>query len=634
MLNAQQFQPHYEVNLVNRDICRQIARTMIVQAIVLSIAYAQPARGDLFIQAAPKIGEIVVLGNKVLNKESIISTSGLKVGDPATPAALEAAQRSILQSGNYGMRRVDNPQDAVKVTVTDVNPATNEGKVVIQVEENDVVQGFNITGNGPIPPKEIQAQIQTKAGFVLNINTLRADVERIQKLYTDKAYIANVSEEGFGLTNGILDIPIVVGKIGTVSVKGLVKTKKKVVTREMRLKQGAYYNGNIFKKDYTRLFNTDLFEDIQPAILTPKPGIVDLTMNMQEKRTGTVGLSIGYSSRGGVIGRAEVGENNFRGLGQQINLSIERSGLTNRTGFEVGFTEPWLDKRHTSLSASLYDRVVYRFGQSLSSTTGGVNLNGNTDYYEVHQGAQITLSRPFTDQVRGYVGFRYDNVKVPLLGQLNTNDAAILQNGPLATITFRGTNNTRDYDQDPAAGGLDTLTLDLGRADLKPVTAGAAGVFGILNYRKYSADSRRYFSPKGKRNNPKDKRNVFAVRLMVGTASGTLPFSEQYFVGGAESLRGYQEDRFWGKNMFLGSFEFRTPIAPSLTGVLFSDVGDAWGGSYEKVRFNGFTQHSGFSPAVGIGIGMRVVTPIGPIRIDEGFGREGARTHFSIGHVF
>ena len=84
----------------------------------------------------------------------------------------------------------------------------------------------------------------------------------------------------------------------------------------------------------------------------------------------------------------------------------------------------------------------------------------------------------------------------------------------------------------------------------------------------------------------------------------------------------------------LASFEYRQPLANSLTGVFFVDAGDAWGGAYEKVAFNGFNQHSGFSPSVGIGVGLRVVTPIGPIRIDEGFGREGARLHFSIGHVF
>jgi outer membrane protein insertion porin family len=280
--------------------------------------------------------------------------------------------------------------------------------------------------------------------------------------------------------------------------------------------------------------------------------------------------------------------------------------------------------------------VVYRFGTRIASDPGAPFAGTDTDYYETHAGGQVTVSRPFSDAVRGYVGFRYDNVRVPALS-LNVIDAAVLQNGPLATVTLRGTNNTRDYDQDPAAGGFDSATLDIGRADLKPVTVAGqqpSGVFGILNYNKLAVDSRRYFSPRGRREKPSDKRTVFALRLMVGTSTGTLPFSEQYFMGGAESLRGYNEDRFWGSNMFLGSFEFRSPLAPSLTGVVFIDVGDAWGGSYERVRFNDFTQHSGFSPSVGIGIGMRVVTPIGPIRIDQGFGREGAHTHFSIGHVF
>src|SRR4029453_11448724 len=100
-----------------------------------------------------------------------------------------------------------------------------------------------------------------------------------------------------------------VGKVGAVKIKGLVKSRPVVVTREMKLRPDEYYNVNTLKKDYTRLFNTDLFEDIQPVILTPKPGVVDLTLNMTEKRTGQVGLSIGDSNRSGVFGRGEIGEN-------------------------------------------------------------------------------------------------------------------------------------------------------------------------------------------------------------------------------------------------------------------------------------------------------------------------------------
>jgi outer membrane protein insertion porin family len=600
---------------------------MVTVLVALSPALAQD-------QTPPTIKAIYVRGNKSLNVDYIVGASGLKVGDPVTQAKLEEARRNLLLTGNFGDKRPDNPEDAVKVTA-DVDPATG-ATVNIDVEENDTVLNFSITGSGPIPPSELIPLLQTKPGFLLNLNTLRADVARISDHYASKGYIATVTPD-IGIRNGILEIPIEVGKIGEIKISGLHKTRPFVVLREMEgQKSGDYYNTQKLRRAYTRIFNTDLFSDIQPAILTPKPGIVDLTLNMEEKRTGQVGVSVGYSSRNKLIGRAEIGENNLFGRGQQANVMWETGGLANRNSFEVGFTEPWLDRKHTSLSVSLYDRVVYRFGTRIASDPGAPFAGTDTDYYETHAGGQVTVSRPFSDAVRGYVGFRYDNVRVPALS-LNVIDAAVLQNGPLATVTLRGTNNTRDYDQDPAAGGFDSATLDIGRADLKPVTVAGqqpSGVFGILNYNKLAVDSRRYFSPRGRREKPSDKRTVFALRLMVGTSTGTLPFSEQYFMGGAESLRGYNEDRFWGSNMFLGSFEFRSPLAPSLTGVVFIDVGDAWGGSYERVRFNDFTQHSGFSPSVGIGIGMRVVTPIGPIRIDQGFGREGAHTHFSIGHVF
>src|SRR5205085_63410 len=158
--------------------------------------------------------------------------------------------------------------------------------------------------------------------------------------------------------------------------------------------------------------------------------------------------------------------------------------------------------------------------------------------------------------IRAFIGVRYDSVKVPFI-PLDVTDQAVLQNGPLEAINFRLTHNTRDFDLEPAAGGYEVFTADIGRADLKPLNTTTAParntVFGIVNFTKFGIDSRRYFSTKGKRITPKDVRTVIALRLMAGSSAGTMPFAEQYFVGGAESLRGFNEDRFWGKNMFLAS---------------------------------------------------------------------------------
>jgi outer membrane protein insertion porin family len=75
------------------------------------------------------------------------------------------------------------------------------------------------------------------------------------------------------------------------------------------------------------------------------------------------------------------------------------------------------------------------------------------------------------------------------------------------------------------------------------------------------------------------------------------------------------------------------PVASNLIGVLFLDYGDAWDAASGLAIAN-FVQHKGFSPSYGVGAGIRVTTPIGPIRLDYGFGREGGRAHFSIGHSF
>ncbi len=602
---------------------RALSAMLVLVGVALAAAPA-PAQD-------PVIVDITVKGNKNLNTEWVITSSGLKVGVPVTQSSLDDAKRKLLQTQLFGANRVDDPDEAVRISAT-VDAAG--AHVTIEVEENDVVKGINISGSGPIPAKAIRDLMQTKEGLVLNLGTLSRDATAIQDFYASKGYMAVVSSD-LAMPNGILEVPIIVAKVDDVKITGLHKTKPYVITREMKLKKGEFYNSETFRKDYYRIFNTDLFADVSPAIVPKSPGLVDITLNVEEKRSGNVAVFIGYSSRNSLVGGAEIVESNFMGRGQGIGLRWDTGGLANRNSLEATFTEPWLDSRHTSLSVSAYDKTVYRFAQSIYSTTGTTTTD-DSDYYEIRTGAQATLSRPFGEAYRGSIGLRFDNVKLPALN-LNPDDAAALQKGPLIAASLRMTHNTRDIDLDPSSGGYEVYSLDIGRADLEPIVTGGTQVGivrGVVNFQKLQIDARRYLSLQGPRKDPKDRRTTLALRLAGGTTTGTAPFFEQYFVGGAETLRGYIEDRFWGKNMVMASAEVRAPLAPSLTGVVFVDAADAWGGPYGGVRFSGFVQHKGFSPSVGFGIGLRVVTPIGPIRIDQGFGSEGGRTHFSIGHVF
>jgi outer membrane protein insertion porin family len=356
--------------------------------------------------------------------------------------------------------------------------------------------------------------------------------------------------------------------------------------------------------------------------------------DVKEKRTGQISVGLGYSARQRLVGRAELSETNFRGRGQAVNLLYEVGGFTGRSSVELGFFEPWLDKRHTSLSVDLYDKLVYRF----SSRFRPVNTEDSDTYNERRKGGSVTVSRPLSEALRLSLGVRHDDV--------STNDfigtTFPTQNGSVTSSTVRGIQDTRDYATNPTGGSYNTLSLEVGNADVTETTTPTEGVVNrrdaSSNFGKSVADLRHYWGlKKHKATTPLERQReripVVAGRLMFGMSSGTLPFFEHFFIGGADTIRGYVEDRFWGTRLVLFSGELRVPVSPNLIGVLFTDYGDAWN-AQSGLGIENFTQHSSFRGNFGVGAGIRVSTPIGPIRLDYGIGREGGRAHFSIGHSF
>ncbi|MFX9089342.1 BamA/TamA family outer membrane protein, partial [Acinetobacter baumannii] len=74
------------------------------------------------------------------------------------------------------------------------------------------------------------------------------------------------------------------------------------------------------------------------------------------------------------------------------------------------------------------------------------------------------------------------------------------------------------------------------------------------------------------------QRPTIAFRTRFGAITGTVPFFEQLFVGGTDSLRGYDNQRFWGNRSILSTLEYRYPVQKSFSLAAFADYGSAWGG--------------------------------------------------------
>lgn len=599
---------------------------LIVLIFMVGLVVAVPS--IISAQDTTKVVEVAVIGNQNINTDTIRNAVSLKPGDVFTQEAVEKDKVSVMSLGYFSAvtTRNENVAGGVKVTY--------------EVTENSKITDVKIVGSEPVPSATVLGLMKTKPGQVLNTTTLNQDIEAVQNYYLDQGYITYVTEEiGVDPQTGVLTLPLLVHRVESVEITGNQKTKTYVFLREMKTKPGSVFNKKILNQDVIAIYNLDILEDIKNPQITAgsEVGLLKITVPVVEKKTGQVSLGFGYSSRQRLVGQARLSESNFRGKGQAVNLLIEQGtseAVGGSSSYEIGFSEPWIDKKHTSLQVNAYNKVLYRFSSGVFNS--GENIDGQS-YNERHKGGDLTFSRPLTEKIRFYVGTRFENIEAnPELLDVNSDANNIVQTGNLGTGSLRLVRNTRDFELDPAAGAYDGLVFQFGTFDGKkyPREGGVVVPTAFTGpFNSTSVDIRRYYSRGGRKTTPQDKRTTLAFRLRAGFASGAVPFAEQFFIGGGESLRGYREDRFWGDKMLLASVEVRKPIAQSIAGVIFMDYGDAWGGDPDYT-FSGLPQTDGFEGHYGVGVGMRVVTPIGHLRLDYGIGTEGARTHFSMGQAF
>lgn len=614
---------------------------------VATVAWAQEGR---------PIAEIQFLGRQNTNETvaTLAVNKVFKVGSPFTLKGLEDAKKALVDTGLYA-----------SVTTRFEELPDRRIRLVFTVAENPIIDVITFTGNKVIKNAELLALMATKPGEVLNQKTLSSDVLKIPRFYQSRGFRALVviDEVSLDPKTRTLTIPVLETVVEAIDIQGLQKTAKSVVLREIRTKVGSPYNDNLLQEDLSRLMRLNIFVD---AVTNAEPGSdldkTKVTLAVQEQRTGQVGVSVGYSARQRLIGTISLNEQNFRGKGQGLDLQWSVAGGISRNSYELGFTEPWVDKNNTSASINLYNRLAFRFNRILSSNL--TNDASNNQYFEERNGAGFNLSRPLTADrfTRAFAGVRAEGIQANNLQQnydaLSDDDiknlrGSLVQDGRISALTFGIISNPTDNAQDPTRGYYLSPSIELGNSRFnyqKPSLNPKYGQTGeprlLIENRsqnggfvKYILDARRYTSLNGERtkDNLREGKRVLASRLMVGTAMGNIAFSEQFFMGGADNLRGFFDDRFWGNSMFLFSNELRIPLDKTnqLGGVFFVDVGHAWGAStVNQENIVGFEQQSKFKPRTSFGLGIRVRTPVGPVRLDYGFGDGAGRSHFSIGQAF
>jgi len=475
----------------------------------------------------------------------------------------------------------------------------NKEKMIIKIKISEgpryTIDKISVKGFAPSEREHIMKLITIKEKDIFSRKKLQQIIKNISDYYSEKGYAIASVEPDIIPKKKVHKVKIIIKinkgdifKIGRIEIIGNIKTKDKVIRREMRLDEGDIFNSKLLKRSYERINNLNFFETVE---LIPKPNPKSKTINIdikvKEKPTGFLSIGGGYSTLDKLIGMVDFTQANLFGSGRYIKLRGEFGGRT--TFYEFSYRDPWFVDKPISFTFTAYKTEKDYIAYSKKATGGSIGFGKRfKEYYSVA------------------LKYRFERAEV---FDVSEDASAIIKEQIGTTLTSSITpsivRDSRDNFLDPSKGSRNSFYITF------------AGLGGNNRFIKGLIDSAWFF--------PVSKKTVFSFRTRVGYATGLfgkkLPLYERFYVGGLYTVRGLDfgeagpkdenGEVIGGKKELIFNLEYKFPLIEEikLKGIIFFDAGKAYNDS----------EQFGSNLRYTAGGGIRWISPVGPIRIEYGY---------------
>jgi len=519
----------------------------------------------------------------------------------------------------------------IDVEIKDVRKGrTEKGPMIITIVISEGpqyhVRKLTITGYQHTTEPKVRTLLKMKEGSVYSPKQLRDDAKAVADAYGSGGYVDLViTPEGTPAGTGLIDVHYTIEEsvrsfVNRVNIEGNTRTKDKVIRREVLVAPGDVFNTVRVDTTKKRLENLGYFAKVETYPEdTDIPGRKDLTILVQEKRTGSLSFGGGFSTVDKLVGFVELTQGNFdlfnwpsfTGGGEKFRLRLQYG--TERKDFLLTITEPYfLDRRLALTGQAFYNEANYL----------------SADYDQRNYGFSLDLRKPINAYMYGTLGYTLQNVEI----------FNVASSSPEFILTQSGTFTESKVFSSLVLDTRDNPLLSRRgqRITFSPAIAGGF-LGGDTQIYGLDLEGSQYFHL------PKD--TILLLNGEIATVSqwgsgSEVPIFERLFLGGSNNLRGFpfrevgpqqNGEPVGGQSMARATLEWTFPIIEKARGALFYDTGfvntSEWSFGFNHM-------------ASDVGVGLRLDLPIGPLRLDYGYPvmrdgyNGGGHFNFNVGYQF
>jgi outer membrane protein insertion porin family len=355
--------------------------------------------------------------------------------------------QSQLQQDLDSLREWYQDHGYIDVAIGEVRKDRTRGRLqlVIPIVEGTKyhVGKISLTGNKVAPTDKIRALLKMKEGSIYSPKALREDAKKLADGYGSGGYVdLDITPQTSPAGPGRVDVAYTINEgdrafVQRVNVIGNTRTKDKVIRREVGIVPGDVYNTVRVEVSKKRLENLGYFEKVETfPDDTNVPGRKDLTIQVEEKRTGSLNFGAGFSTIDSVVGFVELTQGNFdlmnwpsfTGGGQKFRTRIQFGDQ--RKDFTLALTEPYFLDRQLSLGGELF----YHDASFIS-----------TVYDQRNYGISLTARKPLNPFTSVSLSYRLETIEIYNIAA-GASPAILSQQGSqvLSEITPTLVYDTRD----------------------------------------------------------------------------------------------------------------------------------------------------------------------------------------------